>query len=611
VKIFGFEIVRAARPSLAEILPPFNQNPPLSPSRSSSDVFGRQIHEDPRSSFYLGLPSKLHPRIVEQILRSAAGGDIWQQWQLFTRMLDSWVMLRKCCHELQSAVSQTKFVVRPFALVGKEPTAQAVKRADFCSSALQRMKPDPMTDEQGFAGMLYHLTNAFINGISMVEILWDESGSDIIPRATAFVHPRHYTFTTDAKIAIVDGNYRNFGFPNPTKFIVGQFSAHSGSALTGGILRPLAWWWSAIMYNREWMLEFAQRFGQPFRWSTYKAGTPTDEIQKINDNLKNMGASAWASFVEGATVNFEQPGTLGPQQPQIAIMDAADKSCQLLILGQTLTSDVHQSGSRALGSVHENVRRERIEDLSKWCGRILSEQLLPALCRLNYNDDSECPTIEPEFTEEENPLSVAQRFQIMLQLNMPVNAEQAYREMKLELPQEGDKVLIGGKLGVLGSTDEELSASPAPMPAAVPGTVPGQNSPGNEPPQNGNGKTNGAPKPGNEPLAARAWVMAQDAGKKHVLPNFKARLVDLREARQEDFEPLLDRIAELEGIEDADDLKEAIESLKADLPGLATAAMESGKASEVVAEMIGTAFARGLTQATKRRKQKSKASVRK
>src|SRR5438477_12149755 len=109
------------------------------------------------------------------------------------------------------------------------------------------MKPDPFTDEKGFSGMVYHLTNAFINGIAMTEILWDDSGSEINPRATAFVHPRHYTFTTGGKLVLTAPNYQQYAYPNPDKFIVAQYSGHSGSCLTGGILRPLAWWWSAIM----------------------------------------------------------------------------------------------------------------------------------------------------------------------------------------------------------------------------------------------------------------------------------------------------------------------------------------------------------------------------
>ncbi len=589
------------QPTVAEILPPFGTNPPSIPQSSGGLMLERQIHSDPRELWYLALPSKLKPNVVQMILNSAAGGDIWQQWQLFTRMLDSWPMLRKCCGEVQSAVSQTKYTVRPFALTGKQPSREAVRRADFCSSVIQRMKPDPVTDEKGFDGMVYHLTNAFINGVAMCEILWEDARSEMRPRSSAFVHPRHYTFDTSGRIVVVDRNYRDYFIPDPNKFVIAQYSAHSGSSLIGGILRPLAWWWSAISYNREWMLDYAQRFGQPFRWSTYKPGTPDDEIVKINNNLQSMGSSAWASFVEGTTINFEKEHSLGPQQPQMSIMETADRACQLLILGQTLTSDVADSGSRALGDVHEGVRRERVEHLAQWAGVTLTHQMMSAICRVNFGDEDECPVIAPEFTKEEDPLKTAQRFKIYSDSGMPVNAEQAYREQNLEMPEEGDKVLVGGRLGVLGSTDDEITSGPAQTPTASP--TDGIVKDGEEDPtQNGNGKPASNGKKNGKPAenddgefveTREAIVFAQGSGKAHVLPDFKVQLRKLRKARQKDFGPLLDRITKLEDIEDGAELKAALAKLNGDLPDLGDEAMQNGEAVKVVAGMLAKSLARG------------------
>ena len=44
----------------------------------------------------------------------------------------------------------------------------------------------------------------------------------------------------------------------------------------------------------------------------------------------------------------------GESLPQVALMNESDKACDILMLGQTLTTDVGSSGSRALGDVHAN-----------------------------------------------------------------------------------------------------------------------------------------------------------------------------------------------------------------------------------------------------------------
>ena len=43
------------------------------------------------------------------------------------------------------------------------------------------------------------------------------------------------------------------------------------------------------------------------------------------------------------------------------MLDRADRYCDILVLGQTLTTEVGASGSRALGDVHSGVKHEVIE----------------------------------------------------------------------------------------------------------------------------------------------------------------------------------------------------------------------------------------------------------
>lgn len=396
------------------------------------------------------------------ILRSALGGDIWQQWQLFSLMLDTWPMLRKCSQELRSAVAQTKFVVRPFAVHGQEPTPKAIEKSDFCSNALQTMKPDPFTDEKGFSGLIYDITDAFINGIVLSEILWNADTIEWLPRATAWIHPRHYSFTNGGRIVVFAGNaqggYAQAEFPDPDKFIIGQYQGKSGSCLGAGMFRPLAWDWSAVMYNREWMLEFAQRFGQPFRVAKHKIGTPESEIQIINTMMANIGSAGWANLKEGTEVTFEPPGTLGPQNPHVSILDRADEDCQVLILGQT-SSTQGTAGKLGNEEQREGVRKERVKEVSLWVGQVLSAQLLPAICRLNYGNEDECPVCEPDFSEVIDPIKTAQRWQVIVSTGVPVSYEEFCHENGLVTPQPGDLIFFNNRVGKMGSTDEEIDVS--------------------------------------------------------------------------------------------------------------------------------------------------------
>ncbi len=83
-----------------------------------------------------------------------------------------------------------------------------------------------------------------------------------------------------------------------------------------------------------------------------------------------------------------------------------DKQCDLLVLGQTLTTDTgnmgHGGGSHALGRVHADVRSSIIDAAAQFAAGVIEQQLIPSILRLNYGDTDEAPTLTfQERTEDD------------------------------------------------------------------------------------------------------------------------------------------------------------------------------------------------------------------
>lgn len=430
----------------------------------------RQIKGDPRELWWLALPNKLPPKTVLMILRSALAGDLWQEWQLFSLMLDSWPMLKKCVHEICMTAANTKFVVRPFCIQGEEPSNEAKGRADFIEQSIRKMRPDPSSDEGDFSDLVYDIAFGLTIGITCHEIMWAKDAEGLwYPRAQAWVHPRHFTYGNGGRLVFTDSFDPNKQRDiSPDKFIIAQYKSRSGSALGSGLLRPLAWWWSAIMYCREWMLEFTQRFGQPVRWANFRPGTPPDELTKIDEMLSNMGTSGWARFPEGMKPELTPAQSMSQQNPHAYVMNEADKACQILLLGQTATTS-GTPGKLGGEDTMDDVRRERLEHITGWVGEVLSQQLIPAMLRLNYGEDSEAPTLEPDYTQPQDPIALAQRDSIFLSAGVPLHAEVFYKRHGEKVPEKGDMVIVSGKLGTLGDTTTEIAAVPQPPPQLAPG----------------------------------------------------------------------------------------------------------------------------------------------
>ncbi len=402
------------------------------------------------------LPEKLTPRQVLTILRSSLQGDLWQLWSLTALMLSSWPMLRKCSHELRSAVSKCNFAVHPYCAEGEEPTESAKEKAALVKRAMQSMRPQPScTEEKGFRGMVYDMLDSFLLGLSVVELVWQEKNGELLPRAASWVHPRHFGWTMDGGRLVLTGlDYKTFIEMDERKFLVCPFQSQSGSVLGAGMVRPIAWWWSAMVFNREWMLTAAQKFGQPFRHITYKQGLPQEEIARLEAAADDAGAAGWMITPEGTLVTVQMPHSLGTDNPSRTIKAEADKEVQMLFLGQTSTTEA-TPGKLGGDDAKLEVRRERIEELASVVAEWLTQQFAAAVVLANYGTDDEVPTVAPDFSEPLSAVDAAVMVKTLMETGLPFTAEEIFHLLNMPVPEKGDLVVQRGTLGIMQDPAEQ------------------------------------------------------------------------------------------------------------------------------------------------------------
>lgn len=426
----------------------------------------RIIRNDPRESYYWTLPNKLTPQQCLQMLRAALAGDLFQQFNLTQLMLDTWPTFRMASHQLMESAAYLRYAVHPCAEEGEKPTRTAQEKADLVSRAIRSMAPNPFNDEKGFSGMAYGLCDAMLNGLSLVELMWEpksstNTGREWMPTSAAWVHPRHYTFDTNGNIALYndDGERispnklgpRSGVNPDPNKFVCAQFMSRAGSPLGAGFMRPLVWYWAARQFNNEWMLNTAKQYGSPFIDITYKPGTvstgPGGELEKLNEMLKTAGAQRRLIHPEGTTAEIHQASSLGKENPQRVLEEKADEACLFLLLGQKGTT-TSVSGQLGNDDSHENVKEERKLGLATWLARNPLRHFARAVLRKNYGNDDECPEILPDTTKPLKPQEVATMMTAVTGSRIPVRADEFYKKVGFTKPDVGEEVLVGGELMV-------------------------------------------------------------------------------------------------------------------------------------------------------------------
>ena len=432
----------------------------------------------PQAAYRWLLPqlAAITPNYIEMVLRGAMAGSHVQAWELFDLMEDTSPRLLKNLNELKRAVMAMDWALAPWQEEGRPPSDRAKEKVRLVSGALRRMRPAAAADENGFSGTIYDVLDAWGKGQAVLEVDWEvrpwgEFGDVVAPRATYWVHPTCVAWSMDGilglrleltdrsrkgrldKYTLTPGVWETTSMqPMPSsvaefpkhKFLISICKAKSGTALGGALLRPLAWWWCAANFSADWLLNLGQVFGLPFRWVNYDPAAPQATVDAICSMLERMGSNAWAAFPAGTTLELKEAAQAGDNSPQGDMLDRAEKQMDLLILGQTLTTDVSKhGGSRALGEVHADVRTEVIQAAANFAAGVLNGQLVRSILLLNCGEDSEAPEFRPVPKKEQDALANAQRDSTLLADGVPMPRTWFYKRHGIPLPQEGEET-IGG-----------------------------------------------------------------------------------------------------------------------------------------------------------------------
>ena len=481
------EIERKHIMALWDYLPKWNKpTPPEHPQlpASGQGSINTEITKESaalRTAFKL--PSILEPAAIGQILESALFGDLIRQAELFDRMEDTWPRLLKDIKDVKDAVASVPYEVHPFCEKDAEPTPEATEKAAMIENVLKQLEPDPATTETGTRDTFRTMLDAFTRGISVVEILWGTTeerpfflrdGSQGI-RAFKRVPTRYYAYPSAGnlqdRLMLSPSGMGQGGqladFP-ARKFLICKCPARSGHPSNTALIRALAPLWIGSVYGWKWLANYAQLFGIPFRWAEYPNGDAQAKAA-VEKMLENMGSAGWGAFPAGVKLNIIQATGAARENPQSYLMEIADKAADILILGQTLTTDVGDSGSRALGDVHASIRLEVIQHAARWLEGILNDQLVPFIMEMNYGEvPDDCPEIKFCIEEPKDGLQMANRDKILFgDMGLPVSKKYLYRRHDVPEPQPGEELFEPkaapnpfGSMGGFGQNPGEPETNP-------------------------------------------------------------------------------------------------------------------------------------------------------
>ena len=401
----------------------------------------------------------LSPDTVGTLLDAGARGDLAAQGDLFNLMEDTWPRLRANLQKIKNTIRKLPLNVQPFTPKNGKPSASAQEKAAFVESALHLQRGYSDTSRAPLGSAVYELMDAVARGLSVVELDWKaDAAGFLVPVNFRRVPSRYLGIDTDGSLALrlpVSGfspqvsslNSQLVPFANyPGKFLIGVFQSKSGAIGESAQLRALAPLWLGHMLGWEWLVQKAELFGTPLRWANYPTTATQAEIDAITAALRNMGTASWGAFPQGTNLQIMQgttSGVSGPNDPSERLMAVADRACDIMLLGQNLSTEQNGQGSRAATEVHREVELDLYESYAEFIVAIINDQLIPQLIALNWGAADEIPFVDVEISRPGRDQEMAARDKtLFVDMGLPVSLQYLYERHKIPSPSPSEALFI-------------------------------------------------------------------------------------------------------------------------------------------------------------------------
>lgn len=312
--------------------------------------------------------------------------------------------------------------------------------ADYVREAIRRIEAD-------FVRMLRGLSLAIGPNLAVTEILWRgwaPIGFTNVPPERLVID---YSKSPDIRIETPESS--DGVLTTPGKFLVHSPASADPFPFRRTMTRAASFLAVIKRGNVQDWTTFAEVFGMPLRWASYQKGTSASHRDEILAGLAAMGSDAYGIFPEGVQMEIKEANRGQGSSPFAELIGWVETKQSLLYLGQNLTTEISGAaavGSRAAAEIHDNVRRDLLEDDIRAERSTVEGQLfLPMLTYAFPRRAMPCPRFVRTFRDVQDRLVDANILAVAVnQLGMKVEAAHAYETLGIPEPErdiDGEKTI--------------------------------------------------------------------------------------------------------------------------------------------------------------------------
>ena len=377
----------------------------------------------------------LTPLTLATVFREADAGDMRRQAELFDAIREKDGHLTGELTKRREAITDVEFRVTPAT-----DSARDLHVAEFVSELFDKTIED---DEDIVA-----LQDAVGKGYSCMEIDWDISAGQAVPRGLDWIDSNRFLFTDPA------GNLRNYprlitdanimGEEIPAwKMIFHAYGGKTGHPTRSGILRVCTWMYLFKNYAIKDWVTFCEIYGMPIRLGKYEPGASAEDREALYAALASIGTDAAGVISKSTEIEFVRAeGSSTSADMYKALGEFCNKEMSKAIVGQTLTADVGDVGSYAAAKTHNEIRIDLAKADSRAVAVTRRSQLIAPIVGFNFGWNTPIPYYGPVWEEEEDLEKKANWMEkILNRVSVPVS----WVRQEFGIPEpEKDEEMVGG-----------------------------------------------------------------------------------------------------------------------------------------------------------------------
>lgn len=376
------------------------------------------------------------PESMASILAKVDQGDIAALLEMFDEMQAKEARIQAAVETREEALTGLEWAIEPDP---HSDNADGKAAAEYVHNVLGEM---PSWDTT-----LEHLAGAMGTNIAVTELIWDRA------QLYATVDVPGHRLTGNPSISgqgvFIETDREPLGVrAMPGKFILYHPRERAGFPLRVTKAHALVVPFLMKHFSRGDWLAFSEIYGMPWRWVQSEDGIAPDDLETVKDMMANMGSDTGANLPAGLELKTMEVTGRGEVFKDLG--EWADTTIAILLLGQTLTTEIGDKGSFAAARVHADVREDLLRADIKHERRMIREQVIRPMCMLRFPGKRfAVPHFVRKILERRDTASEQMdlaQMQAAREMRLPMPTDEVYKRLRMTRPDDFDQDVIGGPI---------------------------------------------------------------------------------------------------------------------------------------------------------------------